>query len=53
MDEIGAAFWDERYASRDAVWSGEPNGTLHANVNIQPGAAARQEALFTILNPPQ
>jgi hypothetical protein len=31
-DELNAAFWDERYRSRDAVWSGEPSEQLIAEV---------------------
>jgi len=37
MDE---AFWDERYRSTSAVWSGKPNPQLVAEVgNLAPGAA--------------
>jgi SAM-dependent methyltransferase len=36
----GAAAWDERYASREQVWSGQPNGALVAEVgNLEPGQA--------------
>ncbi len=39
-DELNADFWDERYRSADAVWSGEPNGQLIAEVSeLAPGVA--------------
>ncbi len=35
-----AAAWDERYASADQVWSGDPNGALVAEVgDLEPGTA--------------
>ncbi|MDQ2858765.1 MAG: methyltransferase domain-containing protein [Candidatus Eremiobacteraeota bacterium] len=38
--EFGAHFWDERYRSRSAVWSGEPNGQLVREVSeLAPGTA--------------
>ena len=34
----GAAEWDERYASAEQVWSGQPNGALVTNVaGLEPG----------------
>ena len=38
--ELNAEFWDERYRSRDVLWSGEPNEQLIAEVSgIAPGTA--------------
>lgn len=38
--EPNAEFWDERYRSRDPVWSGEPNSPLIAEVTgLAPGFA--------------
>jgi SAM-dependent methyltransferase len=35
-----ARFWDERYAERDRIWSGEPNGVLVAEAaGLAPGRA--------------
>jgi SAM-dependent methyltransferase len=35
-----AAAWDERYASAEQVWSGDPNGALVAEVgDLEPGTA--------------
>ncbi len=39
-DELSAGFWDERYRSRDAVWSGEPNEQLIAEVTGLPAGDA-------------
>ena len=37
---FSAAFWDERYRTRDALWSGQPNPTLVAEVSgLSPGRA--------------
>jgi SAM-dependent methyltransferase len=37
---MGEAFWDERYLSRDALWSGQPNPQLVAEVEaLRPGWA--------------
>jgi SAM-dependent methyltransferase len=34
------AYWDERYQTRDALWSGQPNTTLVAEVSgLSPGQA--------------
>lgn len=39
-DRSGAAAWDERYAGRTAVWSGQPNAQLVAEVaELTPGRA--------------
>jgi SAM-dependent methyltransferase len=39
-DPHGRAFWDERYASRERIWSGEPNLRLVAEVaSLRPGRA--------------
>lgn len=32
-----SAQWDERYAGNDRIWSGDPNGTLVAEVAGLPG----------------
>ena len=38
--ELDAGFWDERYRSADALWSGEPNAQLIAEVSeLAPGLA--------------
>jgi 2-polyprenyl-3-methyl-5-hydroxy-6-metoxy-1,4-benzoquinol methylase len=38
--ELDAGFWDERYRSADALWSGEPNAQLIAEVSeLAPGFA--------------
>ena len=38
--ELDAGFWDERYRSADALWSGEPNAQLIAEVSeLAPGSA--------------
>jgi SAM-dependent methyltransferase len=38
--ELDASFWDERYRSSDALWSGEPNEQLIAEVSgLTPGVA--------------
>ncbi len=38
--ELNADFWDERYRSADALWSGEPNAQLLAEVKeLAPGSA--------------
>lgn len=38
--ELNADFWDERYRSADALWSGEPNAQLIAEVSeLAPGFA--------------
>ncbi|HEY3501770.1 MAG TPA: methyltransferase domain-containing protein [Actinocatenispora sp.] len=35
-----ARFWDERYAEKDRIWSGEPNGVLVAEAaDLPPGRA--------------
>ncbi len=41
MDEqFGQAFWDERYASRDKLWSGKPNPHLVSQAeSLTPGSA--------------
>jgi len=37
---MGEAFWDERYGSRDALWSGNPNPQLVAEAaDLVPGTA--------------
>ena len=37
---MGVAFWDERYRSRDALWSGNPNPQLVAEAaDLVPGTA--------------
>ena len=37
---FSAPYWDERYRSRDALWSGQPNVTLIAEVSgLSPGQA--------------
>ena len=39
-DILGAAFWDRRYRSRSALWSGHPNPHLVAEAaELAPGAA--------------
>lgn len=39
-EDFGAGFWDARYRERDAVWSGEPNPQLVAEVaGLPPGSA--------------
>jgi SAM-dependent methyltransferase len=39
-EDGGAAYWDERYASADQVWSGHPNGALVTEVTgLPPGRA--------------
>jgi len=38
-DEVGE-FWDQRYADRETLWSGEPNGTLLTETrDLRPGRA--------------
>ncbi len=38
--ELDAGFWDERYRSADALWSGEPNAQLIAEAAaLAPGSA--------------
>lgn len=37
-DAHGQAFWDARYASRERIWSGEPNRQLAAEVASLPTA---------------
>jgi hypothetical protein len=39
-DPHGQAYWDARYASRDRVWSGEPNRQLVAEAASLPPARA-------------
>jgi SAM-dependent methyltransferase len=40
VDQTSPEFWDERYASTDQVWSGQPNGQLVAEVGgLRPGRA--------------
>src|SRR5271156_3651157 len=39
-DDSGERFWDERYRSQSAVWSGEPNGCLVDEASaLTPGTA--------------
>jgi len=39
-DAFDEAFWDERYDSRSALWSGDPNGQLVAETSgLDPGTA--------------
>lgn len=39
-EEMGEDFWNERYRSRDRIWSGEPNRHLVAEVaGLEPGRA--------------
>lgn len=39
-EQFTAAFWDERYAGSERVWSGEPNAVLVAEVaDLAPGTA--------------
>ena len=39
-EQFGAGFWDERYRSHQAVWSGDPNPQLVAETaELTPGAA--------------
>ena len=39
-DHAPAAFWDQRYAERDQIWSGEPNSALVTSVTgLGPGKA--------------
>ena len=39
-DRHGPAFWDARYASRERIWSGEPNSQLVAEAeSLPPGRA--------------
>lgn len=39
-EQFGAAFWDERYRSHEAVWSGDPNPQLVAELaDLTPGTA--------------
>ena len=41
--DTAQAEWDERYASADQVWSGEPNGALVGEVaGLRPGRGARR-----------
>jgi SAM-dependent methyltransferase len=39
-EQFGQAFWDERYSSKPAIWSGKPNPQLVRQVtDLEPGAA--------------
>jgi SAM-dependent methyltransferase len=39
-DELGAAFWDERYRSKGSLWSGKPNMyLLQETAGLTPGSA--------------
>jgi hypothetical protein len=37
-DPHGEAFWDARYASRERIWTGEPNRQLFAEAASLPPA---------------
>ena len=40
LDQFTEAFWDERYGSRDLVWTGRPNAALVAEAaTLTPGTA--------------